>query len=74
MPGAVGEGGLVTVGGGAAGFGPEVADVVAFWAVVLGGWVSWLCFDWFGGVVYPGDYLYEIGLVCHVENVLHAGG
>ena len=44
LPGGVGPGGLVGVAqgvGGGAAFGPEGADVVAFWAVVLDGGVSW---------------------------------
>lgn len=54
-------------------FWPKVADVMALGAVVLSGrlvlYVMWKI----GLGVYPCDYLNEIGLGGHVEDVDHAG-
>lgn len=62
---------LVCVRRVAVGLGPDVADVMAFWAVVLLMVnVVDLHLDWY--LTYPGDDLNEVGLRGHAEDVLHA--
>ena len=62
---------LVRARRGTIGFGPDFADVVALWAIILL-MVNRPNFDLDRYLTYPGDDLNEVGLRRHAEDVLHA--